>query len=222
VDGWVFKLCLCSGFCLGNLKQLVHQMSYIFLSFCLIDRCLLIFWFGCRWRGVTAFSSWCGRWQARAASSRLDWHRKHRRLVCLRTSFRHSNWGGGRKRPSKICLDSSARVMSHSGTCDNAWFGNCCAACCWRLRNSENNCRGEGSSWANRLWPSLATIFLASTNEMLRSSFTCCTRFSCFHFGQSFDMALWEPPQFTLCSGFVHTVLSCSGWPQRTHTGLPL
>ena len=62
------------------------------------------------------------------------------------------------------------------------------------------------------VWPSLATIFLTSTKEMLRSAFTCCTRFSCFHFGQSFDMALWGPSQFTQCSGFVHIVLSCSGW----------
>jgi len=41
------------------------------------------------------------------------------------------------------------------------------------------------------------TAFLASGNEIPRSTFTCCTLFSNFHLGHSCEEAEWSPLQLT-------------------------
>jgi len=64
---------------------------------------------------------------------------------------------------------------------------------------------------------SARTAFLASGNEIPRSTFICCTLFSKFYLEHSREEAEWSPLQFThfsdFCSGLPHGQI-----PHSAHT----
>ena len=62
----------------------------------------------------------------------------------------------------------------------------------------------------------------ASANEMFSLYFRVTMSFSCFHIGQSLEIARWSPSQFTHFGSFRQSSTLCSSSPHPAQTGFPL